>query len=129
MRSRGMVLAAFVSLLCAAGAVGCFFRSHQLRVDADWLMARGKAEAAEYARSFDGRVEEKQLATFEKRRDALEASHAWQVGQMLCVLASVAAAFASYVLFLFRRLREQLVEALPPEDTLPVAAFVARPPK
>jgi hypothetical protein len=129
MRSRGMVLAALVSLLCAAGAVGCFVRAHQLRTDAAWLMARGRAEAAEYAASFDGRVEEKQLATFDQRRDALEASHTWQVGQMLCVLATVASAFASYLFFLFRRLREQLVEALPSDDVLPAEAWVARSPK
>jgi hypothetical protein len=117
MRSRGMALAALVSLLCAFGAVGCYLRSRQLKSDAAVLMERSNAEAAEYARSFDGRYEDKQLATYEERRDSLERAHTWQVAQMLLILAGVASAFASYVFFLFRRLREQLVDALP-EETL-----------
>ena len=127
MRSRGMAVAALISLLCALGAVGCFLRSRQLKSEAAWLMARSNAEAAEYARSFDGQYADKQLATYDDRRDALERAHTWQVGQMLLVLSAVIAAFASYVFFLFRRLREQLVDALPEEVALePVPALARR---
>jgi hypothetical protein len=126
MRSRGMAVAAFISLLCALSAVGCFVRASQLKSEAAWLMERGSAEAAEYTRSFDGRFEEKQLATFDQRRDTLEQAHGWQVGQMLFILVGVVSAFASYVFFLFRRLREQLVDALPEEIALEAAPAFAR---
>jgi hypothetical protein len=100
-----------VAVLCAAGAAGCYVRANQLRGEASWLMARGNAEAQEYAASLDSATAASQLKTFEQRRAVLERAHLWQRGQMLLILSSVAAAIASYVLFLFRRLREQLVDA------------------
>ncbi len=123
-----MAVAAVISLLCAMGAAGCFVRASSLRTDAAFLMLRGSKQAAEYAQSFDGKVAEQQLATFEQRRGVLEKARMWQVLQMLLVMATVVTAFASYVFFLFRRLREQLVDALPEEDAIaqPVLARSAR---
>jgi hypothetical protein len=118
-----MVVAAVISLLCAAGAVGSFLRASALRSDAAFLMLRGNKQAAEYASSFDGTVAEQQLATFEQRRAVLELARPWQVLQLLMVMATVVTAFASYVFFLFRRLREQLVDALPEDDGLPHPAL------
>lgn len=116
MRSRSMIIAAVISLLCAAGAIGSYLRASALRTDAAFLMLRGSKQAAEYAQSFDGSIAEQQLATFDQRRAVLDHARSWQVLQMLLVMCSVLAGFASYVFFLFRRLREQLVDALPEED-------------
>ena len=122
MRSRSMVVAAVISLLCALGAVGSFIRASTLRSDAAFLMLRGSRQAAEYASSFDGRIAEQQLATFEQRRAVLEVARRWQVLQLVLVMSTVLTAFASYVFFLFRRLREQLMDALPEEDRVSPAA-------
>lgn len=111
MRSRSVAFAIAVAMLCAAGAAGCYWRAHQLRSEAAWLMARGNAQAQEYAASLDSKTAVTQLATFEERRLVLERAHRWQRAQMLLVLSAVVALIASYVLFLFRRLREQLVDA------------------
>jgi hypothetical protein len=111
MRSRSVAVAIGVAVLCAGGAVGCYVRAQQLRGEAAWLMARGNAEAQDYAASLDSATAANQLKTFEQRRAVLERAHLWQRGQMLLTLSSVAAVIASYVLFLFRRLREQLVDA------------------
>jgi hypothetical protein len=110
LRSRSVAAAIAVSLLSAGGAVACFYRSSQLRTDGEWYLARGNAEAEEYASTLDSAVAEKQLATFEQRREILEKAHVWQRLQLLLILCSVVAAFGSYVLYLFFRLRQQLVE-------------------
>ncbi len=120
MRSRGMALAMGLSVLCAGVAVGGYLRARALRTEAGWLLERGSAEGQEYADTFDGQAADTQLSTLEQRHAVLERAHVWQAVQMLAVLASVVFAFSSYVLFLFRRLRDQLLEVtadaeLPPE--------------
>ena len=79
-------------------------------------MARGQAQAQEYASSFDGAFADQQLASFEERRVTLEHAQLWQLLEKLLVLLSVLGAFSSYVLYLFRRLRDQLVEATSEAD-------------
>ena len=120
MRSRGMALAMGLSVLCAGVAVGSYLRARALRTEAGWMLERGSAEGQEYAATFNGQAVDSQLSTFDQRRDLLDHAHVWQAVQMLAVLASVVFAFSSYVLFLFRRLRDQVLEVtsdveLPPE--------------
>lgn len=117
-------MAAVISLLCALGAVGAFLKASTLRSDAAFLMLRGNELASQYTSSFDGKLAEQQLATFEQRRAVLELARRWQVLQLLLVMTTVLTACASYVFFLFRRLREQLVDALPEEDRAPPTAPV-----
>ena len=119
MRSRSVALAIVVSVLCAGGAVACYLRASQLRSDAEWYLARGNAEAEEYSATLDSAIAERQLATFEQRRELLERAHLWQRAQLLLVLAGVGSAFGSYLLYLFFRLRQQLVEATPEESAQP----------
>jgi hypothetical protein len=116
MRSRSVAVAIILAAACAGGAVACFFRASQLRSEGEWLLARGNAQAEEYASTFDNAAAESQLVSFEKRREVLEQAHRWQRYQMLLIMSSVAAAFASYLLYLFYRLREQLVDAQADED-------------
>ena len=116
MRSKSVALAAAITVLAAAGAVGCFLRAADLRRDAGWLLERANAQAQEYASTFESAVAERQLQTFEERRAVLERAHLWQRGQMLLILLAVVGAFSSYVLYLFHRLRHDLEEV--EEDSL-----------
>jgi hypothetical protein len=111
MRSRSVAVAVTIALVATGGAVASHLRSHQLKSDAQWLMERGSAQAEEYATTLDSRVAEAQLVTFDEHRAVLERSEIWHRTEMLLILLAVVAAFSSYVLYLFRRLREQLVEA------------------
>ena len=113
MRSRSVVLAGALTALSAVGAAASYLRANELRQQAEVLLARGNAEALEYASSFNGALAERQLATFPERRAQLEAAYGWERIQMLLVLTSVVGLFGSYVLYLFHRLREQLVDAAP----------------
>jgi hypothetical protein len=113
MRSRSVAVAAALTVLCASGAIGCYLVAASHRSEADYLLVRGNAEADQYARSFNDALAQKELATFEERRVLHEKARQWQMVQMLLALAAVMGLFATYVLFLFAGLQEQLVEAAP----------------
>lgn len=111
MRSRSVAISIAVAVLCALSAVGSSLMARSLESDAEWLMARGNAQAQDYASTLDAEHAQTQLATFEARRDVLERAHLWQRLQYLLTLAAVIAGFVSYTLFLHRRLRDQLLDA------------------
>ncbi len=111
MRSRSVAVAIGVSVLSAGGAGLCFARAHQLREEGAWKLARGNAQGEEYATTLDSSVAEQQLATFEERRVLLEQAHLWQRFQLIFIMLAVVAAFSSYMLHLYHRLRVDLVEA------------------
>jgi hypothetical protein len=111
MQARSVVAAALLSVASAGAAGMCFYRAETLRNEADWLLARGKAQAAEYSQSFDTKAADQQLKTFSARRTTLERAHLWQRGQMLATLLSALAAVATYALFLLKRLDDQLIDA------------------
>ena len=112
MRSRSVALAIAVSVLCAGGAVASYFEASQLRSEAEWYLARGNAEAREYSATLDGAVAERELASFDKRRELLERAHGWQRLQLLSVMGGVGSALGAYLLYLFFRLRVQLDDAV-----------------
>jgi hypothetical protein len=130
MRLFSVTTAVCVSLLSAACAVGCWYRADLLRSEADWLLERSKAQASEYAQSFNDTLATQQLETFAKRRAVLERAHLWQRGQSLGIMFAVAAAACAWVLALLRRLTGELDEAsqgLEPvkaADPVPVRASV-----
>ncbi len=116
MRSRSVAVAVVLSAFAAGGAAYAHYRAHLLRTDAQWLLERGSAQADEYATTLDSKVAEDQLVTLDQRRVVLDRMQLWQRLELLGILLAVVAAFSSYVLYLFRRLREQLVEASAPLD-------------
>lgn len=123
MRSRSVAISIMLSLAFAGGAVGSYLKAQEHRSLARWLLERGSAQGQHYAQTFEGAAADEQLATLDRRQQALDRAHLWQRVQLLCILASVIAAFSSYVFFLFRRLREQLLEGadaamvqIPPEE-------------
>lgn len=116
MRSRSMAVALGISIVCAAGAVACYMRASSLHQEAEWMNARGAAEAQEYAATFDGHFADQQLAMFDQHRTAVDRIQRWQLLERLLILVTVVAGFSGYVFYLFRRLRDQLVDATSEAD-------------
>jgi hypothetical protein len=113
MGKGAVAVAVCVSLLAGGGAAWCHVQSQALHTEAQWLMARGNAQAEEYARRLDGTVADAQLKTFAQRRVVLEKAHLWQRGQMLGIMGAALALVAAYGLFLLKRLDDQLADAAP----------------
>lgn len=111
MRLFSVTTAVCVSLLTAACAAGCWYRAELLRSEADWLLERSKAQASEFAQSFNDTLATQQLETFARRRAVLERAHLWQRGQALGIMFAVVAAAGGWVLSLMRRLDGELEEA------------------
>jgi hypothetical protein len=111
MRLFSVTTAVCVSLLTATCAAGCWYRAEQLRSEADWLLERSKAQASEFAQSFDDTLATQQLETFARRRVVLERAHLWQRGQALGIMFAVMAGACAWVLSLMRRLDGELEEA------------------
>ncbi|HEX5752182.1 MAG TPA: hypothetical protein VFZ09_38570 [Archangium sp.] len=111
MRLFSVTTAVCVSLLTAACAAGCWYRAEQLRSEADWLLERSKAQASEFAQSFNDSLATQQLETFARRRAVLERAHVWQRGQALAIMLTVAAGTSAWLLSLMRRLNGELEEA------------------
>lgn len=111
MRFAGVTTAVCISLLSAACAAGCWYRADVLRSEADWLLERSKAQAAEYARSLDDTQAKQELETFTRRRGVLEQAHQWNRGETLGILVAVIAAACAWVLSLLRRLNSEFDEA------------------
>jgi hypothetical protein len=120
-----MMVALLLSLACGAGATGCYLRAGSLRTEAEWLLARGQAQAQEYARSFDGDYADQQMVTFEQRRASLERAQVWLLFEKLLILMAVVGGFASYVLYLIGRLNAQLEDVISDEP----APDMALPPR
>ncbi|MFP2931475.1 hypothetical protein ACLESO_41070 [Pyxidicoccus sp. 3LG] len=112
MGTRSVMAALCFSLLSAGAAGYCYTRADALQVQGQWLMERGTAQAEDYANRLDGTAADAQLKTFAERRTVLHRAHRWQRGMMLGVLAAVLAAVSAYVLFLLKRLDDQLVDAM-----------------
>ncbi|MBZ4415898.1 hypothetical protein [Myxococcus sp. RHSTA-1-4] len=112
MGTRSVTVALCISLISAGTAGYCYTRADALQVQGQWLMERGTAQAEEYANKLDGTAADAQLKSFAERRAVLERAHRWQRGMMLGVLAAVLAAVSAYMLFLLKRLDDQLVDAM-----------------
>lgn len=110
MRLFSVTTAVCVCLLSAVGAGASWYRAEQLRAEAAWLLERGKAQASEYAESFNDTLATQQLETFARRRAVLEQAYLWQRGQVLGILFAAAAAAAAWVLRLLRKLNGELEE-------------------
>ncbi|MFY2564175.1 hypothetical protein ACN469_41675 [Corallococcus terminator] len=112
MGTRSLTAALCFTLLSSGGAVYCYTRADALQVQGQWLMERGTAQAEEYANRLDGKTADAQLKTFAERRRVMEKAHLWERGMMLGVLAAAMALVGAYVLFLLKRLDDQLLDAL-----------------
>ena len=129
MGTRSVTAALCISLLFAGGAAFCYARAEALQAEGRWLMARGSAQASDFAQKLDGTSVDAQLKTFKERRGVMEQAHRWQRGMLLGIMAPVLSGLSAYVLFLLKRLDDQLLDATgelrrPQEATsLPTPAF------
>ena len=137
MGTRSVTAALCISLLSAGFAGYCYTRSDALQVQGQWLMERGTAQAEDYANRLDGAAADAQLKSFAERRVVLERAHRWHRGMMLGVLMAALSAVSAYMLFLLKRLDDQLVDAMgelrpsaPPSKHVssePAPAFASSP--
>ncbi|RKG54929.1 hypothetical protein D7X30_27580 [Corallococcus sp. AB011P] len=129
MGTRSVTAALCISLLFAGGAAFCYARAEALQAEGRWLMARGSAQASDFAQKLDGTSVDAQLKTFKERRGVMEKAHRWQRGMLLGIMAAVLSGLSAYVLFLLKRLDDQLLDATgelrrPQEaSSLPTPAF------
>jgi len=100
MGRRGVAVAVVLSLACAAGAAGCYWKAGTVRRESAWMLARASAQADEYASSFDGKYADEELSILAQRRDLFDRAVLWQRFQDVLVLGAVAFAFATYGLYL-----------------------------
>ncbi|MFY1825153.1 hypothetical protein ACN47A_04515 [Myxococcus fulvus] len=112
MGTRSLTAALCFTLLSSSGAVYCYTRADALQVQGQWLMERGTAQAQEFAHRLDDKAAAAQLKTFSERRGVMEKAHLWERGMMLAVLAAALSLVGAYVLFLLKRLDDQLLDAL-----------------
>ena len=68
-----------------------------------------EATVTDYAARLDSTAADAQLKTFAERRAILEKAHLWQRGMLLGVLLASLAAVSAYLLFLLKRLNDQLL--------------------
>ncbi|RKG67599.1 hypothetical protein D7V80_15540 [Corallococcus sp. CA054B] len=111
MGTRSVTAALCISLLFAGGAAFCYARAEALQAEGRWLMARGSAQASDFAQKLDGTSVDAQLKTFKERRGVMEQAHRWQRGMLLGIMAAVLSGLSAYVLFLLKRLDDQLLDA------------------
>lgn len=112
MGTRSVTAALCITLLSSGGATYCYTQADALQRQGQWLMERGTAQADDYARRLDGKAADAQLKTFSERRTVMEKAHLWERGMMLGVLAAAMSLVGAYVLFLLKRLDDQLLDAM-----------------
>jgi hypothetical protein len=133
MRLLSVKTTACVAVVSAAGAGWCHWKAEGLRSEAQWLLARGQAQADEYARSFDDALAVQELQTFAERRAVLERAHLWQRWQALGVVLAVVAGACAWLLSVLRRLSGQLdevgaeLEQEPEDSSSPALPAPAQP--
>ena len=71
MRTRGVLLASLWTLLSIAAAAVSTVRMQPLRRESDALLVSSRAHADAFASSFDGQFADRQLDTFQQRREVV----------------------------------------------------------
>ena len=119
MRLRGQLLAWGWTVLSMSSAVVSTLRMQPLRQESEALLIRSRAHADAFASSLDGQFADRQLDTFQQRRDVVSRLQAWQRLQLLGGLGTVGGLFAAWVLWMLRRLHADLRsdEAGPPRSS------------
>ena len=100
-----------VCVLSALGAGASWSRAEALRTESSWLLERSRAQASEYALSFNDTLATQQLESFAQRRALLERAYLWQRLQTLAILLTAGAAVGAWVLSLLGRLQGDLEDA------------------
>ena len=113
MRTRGVLLAWMWTVLSIAAAIASTVHMQPLRRESDALLVRSRAHADAFASSFDGQFADRQLDTFQQRRDVVSRVQLWQRLQLLGALGTFAGLFAVWLLWMLGRLHADLAMAEP----------------
>ena len=106
---RSVLLAWAWTLLSISAAALSTVRMEPLRRESEALLVRSRAHADAFATSFDGQFADRQLDTFQERRQVLARVQSWQRLQLLGALGTVGGIFAVWLLRMLRRLQADLV--------------------
>jgi len=96
------------TLLSISAAALSTVRMQPLRRESEALLLRSRAHADAFASSFDGQFADRQLDTFQERRQILARAQSWQRLQLLGALGTVGGIFAVWLLWMLRRLQADL---------------------
>ncbi|HUM13417.1 MAG TPA: hypothetical protein VLT82_20895 [Myxococcaceae bacterium] len=118
---RGVLQAWAWTLLSISAAVLSTVRMQPLRQQSDALLVRSRSDADAFASSFDGQFADRQLDTFQQRRDVVSRVQSWQRLQLLGALGTLGGIFAVWLLWMLGRLHADLAIGERPERGSPVA--------
>ncbi len=108
MRTRGMLLAWVWTALWLSAAALSTARMQPLRRESEALRVRSGAHADAFASSFDGQFADRQLDTFQQRREVVSRVQSWQRLQLLGALGTLGGLFAVWLLWMLGRLQADL---------------------
>ena len=108
MRTRGVLLAWMWTVLSISAAIVATVRMQPLRRESDALLVRSRAHADAFASSFDGQFADRQLDTFQRRREVVSRVQSWQRLQLLGALGTFGGLFAVWLLWMLGRLHADL---------------------
>ena len=113
MRTRGVLLASLWTLLSIAAAAVSTVRMQPLRRESDALLVSSRAHSDAFASSFDGQFADRQLDTFQQRREVVSRVQSWQRLQLAGALGTFGGLFAVWLLWMLGRLHADLRMAEP----------------
>lgn len=109
--NRGVLLAWMWTVVSISAAIGSTVHMQPLRRESDALLVSSRAHADAFASSFDGQFADRQLDTFQQRRDVVSRVQSWQRLQLLGALGTFAGLFAVWLLWMLGRLHADLATA------------------
>ena len=106
--NRGVLLAGVFTVLCATGSALATWRMQPLRADSEALLSSSRIHADAFASSLDGQFADRQLDTFQARRDVVARLQRWQRVQLLGFLGVAAGIVGGWLLWLLGRVHADL---------------------
>ena len=91
------------TVLCAAGSAMATWRMQPLRAESDALLSSSRIHADAFASSLDGQFADRQLDTFQARREVVGRVQRWQRLQLLGLLGVAAGLFGGWLLWMLGR--------------------------
>jgi ferric-dicitrate binding protein FerR (iron transport regulator) len=108
MRTRAVLLAGVFTALSASAAALATWRMQPLRTESEALLSSSRIHADAFASSLDGQFADRQLDTFQARREVVERLQRWQRLQLLGILGVAGGIFGGWLLWLLGRVQAQL---------------------
>jgi ferric-dicitrate binding protein FerR (iron transport regulator) len=107
MRTRAVLLAGVFTALSASSVALATWRMRPLRAESEALLASSRIHADAFASSLDGQFADRQLDTFQARREVVARLQRWQRLQLLGILGVAAGLFGGWLLWLLGRVHTE----------------------